>query len=251
MELKLKRAKLRSIKSIHIKDKLEEIGIQLDRDINLGDFDSIGEYTAKRTRARGSELYKSVGCFYRPNYERGILIYSLIKKYKLESFLEIGFGRGYATFCAALAMQELGIKGKIVTIDPTIDEEHLKALSNIFPREWFEKIDFIKNKSSEILPTIDRTFDMVYIDGDHTYEGVKSDWEGTKDKFGKFLLFDDYHKKSKTHHDIDCARLIDQIEDENKELIIMDRRIFFDDRQYSDEEIDYGQVLLTKHENLY
>ena len=45
---------------------------------------------------------------------------------------------------------------------------------------------------------------------------------------------------------IDCSNLIDQIEDESKELIIMDRRIFLDDRGYTDEKIDYGQVLLTK-----
>jgi len=238
-------------KIIHIKDKLEEIGVQLDRDINLGDFDSIGEYTAKRTRTRGTELYKSVGCFYRPNYERGILIYSLIKKYNIKSFLEIGFGRGYSTFCAALAMIDAGIDGKIVTVDPSIDEEYLKQLANVFPKEWFDKIEFIKNRSENVLPKIEETFDMVYIDGDHTYDGVCKDWEGTKDKFNKFLLFDDYHLPSKTHHDIDCARLIDQIEDKTKELIIMDRRIFLDDRGYADNEIDYGQVLLTKHENLY
>tara|TARA_Y100000034_G_scaffold20628_3_gene23615 strand:- start:6279 stop:7040 length:762 start_codon:yes stop_codon:yes gene_type:complete len=253
MEFKLKKTETKSSKpnkTIHIKDKLEEIGIQIDRDISLGDFDSIGEYTAKRTRTRGSELYKSVGCFYRPNYERGILIYSLIKKYNVKSFLEIGFGRGYSTFCAALAMMENG-GGKIVTIDPSIDEEYLKQLTKVFPPEWFNMIEFIKNRSEVTLPQIDETFDLIYIDGDHTYEGVQKDWEGTKDKFNKFLLFDDYHLPSKGHHDIDCARLIDQIEDETKELIIMDRRIFLDDRGYSDKDIDYGQVLLTRHENLH
>jgi hypothetical protein len=39
--------------------------------------------------------------------------------------------------------------------------------------------------------------------------------------------------------------LIDEIDDPSKELIIMDRRMFFDDRQLSDDQIDYGQVLLT------
>ena len=88
---------------------------------------------------------------------------------------------------------------------------------------------------------------MIYIDGDHTYEGVKTDWELCKDKFNAFLLFDDYHLPSKdSGPGIQCAKLIDEIEDETKELIIMDRRIFVDDRGYSDEEIDYGQVLLTR-----
>ena len=37
------------IDTIHIKDKLEQLGISLD-DINLGNFDYIGEYTAKKMR---------------------------------------------------------------------------------------------------------------------------------------------------------------------------------------------------------
>ena len=61
-------------------------------------------------------------------------------------------------------------------------------------------------------------------------------------------------KKSKTdiidikreQKDIECRKLIDSIEDDTKELIKMDRRIFFDDRGLNDEDIDYGQVLLTK-----
>ena len=46
--------------------------------------------------------------------------------------------------------------------------------------------------------------------------------------------------------DIECSKVIDQIDDESKELIIMDRRIYFDDRRLKNDEIDYGQVLLTK-----
>ena len=52
--------------------------------------------------------------------------------------------------------------------------------------------------------------------------------------------------KKKVQKDIECSNLIDQIEDESKELIIMDRRIFFDDRRIKDDDIDYGQVLVTK-----
>jgi len=252
MDFNLKRDKrVTAIKTVGIKEKLEDLGVQLDRDIVLGDFDTIGEYTAKRSRSRGTDLYKSVGCFYRPNYERGILIYSLIKKYNIKSFLEIGFGRGYATFCAAHAMMEADIDGRIVTVDPAIDEEQLKMLGSVFPKEWFDKIEFIKNRSDAVLPRIEESFDMVYIDGDHSYAGTKSDWEGTKDKFNKCLLFDDYHMPSKDHHDIDCAKVIDEIDDPSKELIIMDRRIFLDDRDYPDEKVDYGQVLLTKYENLH
>ena len=249
--LKVLQPKELNMEKIFIREKLEEIGVVFE-DLILGDFDMIGEHTAKKSRSRNSDLYKSVGAFFRPNYERGMLIYSLIKKYEVESFLEIGFGRGYGTLCAAMAMFEMG-KGTVTTIDPALNEEFLKYLQQIFPQDWFSKIKFVNSTSQQYFANIEKEqdFDFVYIDGDHTYEGVKHDWENTKERFNKFLLFDDYHMPSKKNDgsyssDIECARLIDEIEDETKQLIIMDRRIFFDDRGYKDSEVDYGQVLISR-----
>ena len=232
------------MKVTHITQKLAQLESPVES-LVLGDFDAIGEFTAKKNRDINSELYKKVGCFYRPNYERGMLIYALIKKYKITSYLEVGFGRGYSAFCAIKAMEDAGLDGKVTTIDPNFDKNHLQNLTRIFPSHWFQRIDFLQNRSEFVLPTLGK-FDMIYIDGDHTYEGVKKDWELCKDRWNKVLLFDDYHLPTKVQKDIECSRLIDQIQDESKELIIMDRRIFFDDRRMKDEEIDYGQVLLTK-----
>jgi predicted O-methyltransferase YrrM len=233
------------MKKVHIKEKLEQLDFPLEN-LSIGDFDAIGEFTAKKNRNPDSELYKKVGCFYRPNYERGLLIYSLIRKYRISTYLEVGFGRGYSAFCAAKAMEDDGINGKITTIDPKFDVNHLQNLSKIFPKSWFEKIEFLQGTSAEVLPTLDQ-FDMIYVDGDHTYEAVKSDWDMCKDKWNKVILFDDYHMPTKEEDiNIQCAKVIDQIEGYDKELIIMDRRIFLDDRGLKDDEIDYGQVVMVK-----
>lgn len=233
------------MRNLNIKEKLEELDVTLDA-IVLGDFDVIGEYTAKRNRSPNDTLYKKVGAFYRSNYERGILIYYLIKQHRLNSMLEIGFGRGYATLCAAKAFHDMGIDGTITTIDPTFDEQFLNALTKIFPPEWFKMIKFVKGASQAVLPTLTEQFDLVYIDGDHSYEATKFDWEHTKEKYKKFLLFDDYHMPSKDDAGIRCAQLIDEIDDPTKELIIMDRVIFENDKKLRPEDIDYGQVLLTR-----
>lgn len=228
---------------VGIREKLSEIDYPVES-LSLGDFDLIGEHTAKKRREPNSELYKSVGAFYRPNYERGLLIYSLIRKFNVSSFLEIGFGRGYSTFCAAKAMVDSGIQGQVITIDPEISEEKVKPLTSIFPREWFNLIKFAKGTSKDLLPKVEGNVDMIYVDGDHRYEAVKLDWELCKGRYNKFLLFDDYHLPSNEQKDIEVARVVDQIDDPSKELIIGDRRIFFDDRRVPDDKIDYGQVLL-------
>lgn len=233
------------MRTVDIRKKLEEMGVSLDA-IVMGDFDYIGEFTAKRDRKPNDPNYKKHGAFYRSNYERGILIYYLIRQHNLTSMLEIGFGRGFATFCAAKAFHDAGIVGKIVTVEPALDDKFVNALQMVFPKELFQYIQFAKGTSQEVLPTVNESFDLVYIDGDHSYEGTKHDWEMTKDKWNKFLLFDDYHMPSKDDPGIKCSKLIDEVDDASKELIIMDRRMFFDDRRFTDEQIDYGQVLLTK-----
>ena len=230
---------------IGIVDKLAGLGFALS-DLTLGDFDVIGEWCAKKQRGRDSDLYKKAGAFFRPNYERGLLIYSLIHEYNVKSFLEIGFGRGYGTLCAAMAMHENG-GGKIVTVDPNFDNAHIDRLKQAFPREWFNLINFVPGYSQEYLARYNDEFDFIYIDGDHRYEAVKQDWELSKDRYKKLLLFDDYiPANEESPDDIQCSTLIDSIEDDSKELIIMDRRIFPDDRKLSDDEINYGQVLLTR-----
>ncbi len=142
------------MRQVNINDKLSEIGFDLS-EVSLGDFDYIGEFTAKKNRDQNHQYYKTHGCFFRPNYERGILIYSLITKYKLKSMLEIGFGRGYGTFCAAKAFHDMGIQGRIVTIDPSLNEEFIRNLTNVFPQQWFEMIEFGAGTSQEAVPQLD------------------------------------------------------------------------------------------------
>ena len=238
-----------------IQKKLENIDVDLGN-LVLGDFDKIGMFTAYKTREPNDPLYKSVGCGFRPNLERGILLYSLIRRYNLTSVLEIGFGRGYSTFCCAKAFTDMGVQGRITTIDPALDQKFLEQLNAVFPKQWFDMINFNKGTSQLAFDNIEKAniepADIVIIDGDHSYEGVKYDITNASKLCKSFMICDDYHLPSKNDPGIECARAIDEFDHEaagfsNKELIITDRRIFFDDRRIPDDEIDYGQVLFTKN----
>lgn len=232
------------MKKTFIIDKLNQLEVPLET-LSLGEFDYIGEFTAKKSRSKDDTLFKTKGCFFRPNYERGILIYSLIKRFEIKSMLEIGLGRGYASFCAVKAMCDMGYENSsVVSVDPNVDEKHFQSLTQVFPREWFTKLNIFKGSSADAFKQLgDQKFDLIYIDGDHRADAVFQDWNNSKDRFNKFLLFDDYSYEGKK--DIEVKTVVDSIELE-KELIILDRRIFNDDRGYTDEQINYGQVLI-KH----
>ena len=49
---------------------------------------------------------------YNPNFERGILLYSLITKYRPKNILEIGTAEGFSALCMAWAMTDCNINGK-------------------------------------------------------------------------------------------------------------------------------------------
>ena len=238
---------------VHIKDKLEQIGVSLSS-INLGRFDEIGEFAARKKRNHDDTLFSSVGAYFRPNYERMIFIYYLIRQYNVKSYLEIGFGRGASAFAACMAFHDMGVMGAnkvVTTIDPNLAEGNINNIKQQIPREWFDLIDFRHGTSHDVIPSLTRKYDMVYIDGDHSYEGTALDWQLCKTLNPSIVLFDDYHLPTKHDAGIQCTRAIDEIEWAKEgftepEMIRMDRRIFLDDRGYSDEQVDYGQVLCVK-----
>ena len=151
-----------------------------------------------------------------PNYERGILLYSLIAKYKPKNVLEIGTAEGYSTLCMAWAMTDYNINGKIFTIDPkpfdvpvernvtwednpkhdTVMLSRRELWNKFADNEWIKKIEVLTGFSGEVLQKNTKLpkMDMGFIDGSHMYEAVVHDFyaflEVASESF--HLLFDDY-----------------------------------------------------------
>ena len=151
-----------------------------------------------------------------PNYERGMLLYSLIAKYKPKNVLEIGTAEGYSTLCMAWAMTDYNINGKIFTIDPkpfdvpvernvtwednpkhdTVMLSRRELWNKFADKEWIKKIEVLTGFSGEVLQKNTKLpkMDMGFIDGSHVYEAVVHDFyaflEVASESF--HLLFDDY-----------------------------------------------------------
>ena len=142
------------------------------------------------------------------HYERGILLYSLIAKYKPQNVLEIGTAKGYSTLCMAWAMHDYNIPGTIYTIDPALDtkfeieiDDEINVLTptqlwkKIAPYEWISKIKPLTGYSGEIMSKYNfPKIDFAYIDGHHVYEAVEHDFYSflntSSNNFR--ILFDDY-----------------------------------------------------------
>lgn len=80
-------------------------------------------------------------------------------------------------------------KARYVGIDFAMRQN---AIDNL---EWHQsKVTLLKGDSKRILPTLVQPFDLMFIDGDHSYEGVFNDlfhaWKLAKN--GTVILCDDY-----------------------------------------------------------
>ena len=87
-------------------------------------------------------------------------IYDLYKNNKIGSILEIGTAVGYSAICFTEILNENGF---IDTIER--DEQRVaEAKENIKKAEVEDKINIISGDAVETLPTINKKYDMVFID---------------------------------------------------------------------------------------
>jgi predicted O-methyltransferase YrrM len=147
-------------------------------------------------------------------------IFGLVRQLKARKAIEIGRYKGGSTILIASAM---GGQGQLWSIDNGEKEVRLDQ-HGVQKRPYDEQTqDFCRRHGLhgvQLLVGDSRTLqvdtgevDLVFIDGDHSYEGVKNDFErfGRRARKGGAVLLDDaFADLSATHSDT-VGRLIDEI----------------------------------------
>lgn len=120
-----------------------------------------------------------------------LLLYTLTFCLRPRRYLEIGTYQGGSALVVNSALESLGSDGRVFCVDPqpAIAPEHWRLLE--------ARTRLVEGHSPGILAEAVRQaggrFDLVLVDGDHTYEGVLADAEGVLPcvQPGGYILFHD------------------------------------------------------------
>jgi cephalosporin hydroxylase len=116
------------------------------------------------------------------------LAYKISKKTQPSSFVEIGSYIGASAFCLAAALTKNGNSGKVYCVDTwnndAMTEGNRHTMTEFLQntREFSGHIEPIRGWSTDpqVVDHVKRLavkIDLLFIDGDHRFEGVLADWK--------------------------------------------------------------------------
>jgi len=110
-----------------------------------------------------------------------LILYGIIRMLQPESVLEIGVSRGHMTTWLALACAE-NKRGKVTSVDNWSRAHGGEATSPSHAKKRLtdnaleSHVEFVSSDSVEFLQAqSDKSYDFVWIDGDHSYDGARKD----------------------------------------------------------------------------
>lgn len=146
---------------------------------------------------RAHILHLIAGRLYWPNtfptaidQQTAEFLYSLIRITTPEIVIEIGTANGNSAIAIGQALEDNGI-GKLYAIDP--DEQELVTLA-IKKAKLQKRIEYVIDYSFNAIPSLHLNYvDFVFIDGNHSYENVVTDFNLVKNLIrpGGIIVFHD------------------------------------------------------------
>ncbi|MSP19578.1 MAG: class I SAM-dependent methyltransferase [Bdellovibrionales bacterium] len=168
----------------------------------------------------------------------GYLLYGLGRSLRPKVCVEIGSARGLSACLIGQALKENG-SGKLYAIDPheptgwndgnSVDSYSL-MIANLERFGISSYVEIVRDYSTNIGKTWDKEIDLLFIDGDHSYEGVKADWEVFSphvSKFGIVVFHDttwDFHRDSKWFRsDMGVPKFVEELRVSGYQVITIDQ----------------------------
>ncbi len=111
------------------------------------------------------------------------LLSHLVKPYRV---LEIGTYTGYSALCLA---EGLTAGGKVITLD--VNEELERMVRSFVEKAGMtDRVDFRIGRAADLIPQLDETFDLVFIDADKANYGLYYDLVFDKVRPGGLIVAD-------------------------------------------------------------
>jgi precorrin-6B methylase 2 len=115
-------------------------------------------------------------------------LYGFVSMIRPKTIFEIGTNRGGSAIAMAMALRDEGLKkSRIVSID--VNEGCLEVAQKHLEQLDLQQYVVLRLGDSSLASSYP-SFDMVFIDGDHTYEGCLRDFNNVKDKTKYILIHD-------------------------------------------------------------
>lgn len=134
---------------------------------------------------RSREFYVETFDFQSGLGDSAWLLYGLARSLKPKVCVEIGSARGKSACAVGLALRRNG-SGKLYAIDPhsvtnwndadSVDSFAL-ITENLRKAGVTEFVEIVRQTSGDAAKGWNKKIDLIFIDGDHSYEGVKADWD--------------------------------------------------------------------------